>query len=552
MNRPNSIPFSPSIWKDYLMSNVSNNSLMDMKENNDDSEIVMLKKEVKKKIVELDYVENRLETLEFIDSIQRLGVSYYFENQIEVVLKDICNKFHEENNDDDDLYVVALRFRLVRQQGYYMSCDVFNKFTNNKGKFEESLCNDIRGMLSLYEASQLRVHGEKILDDALIFTTNHLESVAKTSKLSSHISNQVNHALKNPIRKSLQRRQARHYMSLYHQISSHNEHLLALAILDFNLLQKLYQKELSDLTRWWKEFDYERRQSFSRERIMDCYFWTFGVFFEAQTSHIRLLMSKLIALLTLVDDIYDNFGTLQELHLLTEAIQRWDMCLIDQLPEYIQPCYKEILNLYTEIGEFTKDKSYCLSYAKKGFQELVKGYFEEAKWLHQKHNPTLDEYMPIALVTAASPLLIAISFIGMPNVVTKDSMNWIFSHPQPKSVRTLSIVGRVLNDIGFYQWRERRTEKVDFSAVDCYIKKYGVEEEEAIQRLKEQVSDSWKDLNEECLYPNNMNIPMPLLMRVLDLVRMNNELYREGDGFTREAFIKDLIDSLIINPYIQQ
>ncbi|KAF4372248.1 hypothetical protein G4B88_006992 [Cannabis sativa] len=431
--------------------------IIDMKENNDDSEIVILKKEVKKKIVELDYVENPLETLEFIDSIQRLGVSYYFENQIEVVLKNICNKFHEENNDDDDLYVVALRFRLVRQQ-------------------------------------------------------------AKTSKLSSHISNQVNHALKNPIRKSLQRRQARHYMSLYHQISSHNEHLLALAILDFNLLQKLYQKELSDLTRWWKEFDYESKQSFSRERIMDCYFWTFGVFFEAQTSHIRLLMSKLIALLTLVDDIYDNFGTLQELHLLTEAIQRWDMCLIDQLPEYIQPCYKEILNLYTEIGEFTKDKSYCLNYAKKGFQELVKGYFEEAKWLHQKHNPTLDEYMPIALVTAASPLLIAISFIGMPNVVTKDSMNWIFSHPQPKSVRTLSIVGRVLNDIGFYQWRERRTEKVDFSAVDCYIKKYGVEEEEAIQRLKEQVSDSWKDLNEECLYLNNMNIPMPLLMRVLDLL----------------------------------
>ncbi|PON95190.1 Squalene/phytoene synthase [Trema orientale] len=159
--------------------------------------------------------------------------------------------------------------------------DMFNKFKNNDGKFDNSLTNDVRGLLSLYEAAQLRVHGEDILDDALSFTTTHPESIA--SHLSSPLSDQVKHALKHPIRKSLQRREARHYISIYHQDASHSEVLLTLAKLDFNLLQKLHQKELSDITRWWKDFDYSSKQSFARDRIVECYFWALGVFFEAET-----------------------------------------------------------------------------------------------------------------------------------------------------------------------------------------------------------------------------------------------------------------------------
>ena len=91
------------------------------------------------------------------------------------------------------------------------------------------------------------MHGEKILDEALIFTTTHLRSLA--SGLSSRLSDQVNHALKHPIRKSMRRREARRYLSVYEQDDSHSEALLTLAKLDFNQLQQLYQKELSELTR---------------------------------------------------------------------------------------------------------------------------------------------------------------------------------------------------------------------------------------------------------------------------------------------------------------
>ncbi|PHU14575.1 Germacrene C synthase [Capsicum chinense] len=102
-----------------------------------------------------------------------------------------------ENNVDDNLYVVALRFRLVRQQGHYMSSGVFKQFTDDDVKFKES--HDVRGLLSLYEATHLRVCGEEILEEALTFTTTLLESMLP--KLHNSLKVQVADGLSQPIRK---------------------------------------------------------------------------------------------------------------------------------------------------------------------------------------------------------------------------------------------------------------------------------------------------------------------------------------------------------------
>ena len=125
---------------------------------------------------------------------------------------------------------------------------MFNKFRDIDENFKPSLAKDVRGMLSLYEATHLRVHGEYILDEALAFATSHLESIA-THQISSPLAEQVKHALFQPIHKGVQRLEARHYISIYREESSHNEALLTFAKLDFNKLQKLHQKELSDISR---------------------------------------------------------------------------------------------------------------------------------------------------------------------------------------------------------------------------------------------------------------------------------------------------------------
>jgi (-)-germacrene D synthase len=100
-------------------------------------------------------------------------------------------------------------------------------------------------MLSLYEATHLMVRGEDILEDALAFTTTHLDFVANESSHPRAI--QVKHSLRQALHKNLPRLEARSYISIYEKDPSHNENLLILAKLDFNMLQSVHQKEFGNL-----------------------------------------------------------------------------------------------------------------------------------------------------------------------------------------------------------------------------------------------------------------------------------------------------------------
>ena len=111
------------------------------------------------------------------------------------------------------------------------------------------LTADLWGMLSLYEACHLRVHGEDILDEALTFTVTYLELYNENIQVSPSLAKQVKHALKQPIRRGLPRLEACYYIPIYQEDPSHDEVLLSFAKLDFNSLQELHQKELSHITR---------------------------------------------------------------------------------------------------------------------------------------------------------------------------------------------------------------------------------------------------------------------------------------------------------------
>jgi len=106
----------------------------------------------------------------------------------------------------------------------------------------------VQGLLSLFEACHTRFHGDDVLNDALAFTMTHLKSIDE-GKASPNLKKQVSHALNQPLHKGIPRLEARHYIPLYQEEPSHNEVLLALAKLDFNLLQEQHQKELGNLTR---------------------------------------------------------------------------------------------------------------------------------------------------------------------------------------------------------------------------------------------------------------------------------------------------------------
>ncbi|KAF3453549.1 hypothetical protein FNV43_RR03989 [Rhamnella rubrinervis] len=487
--------FHPTIWGDYFLSSASQShynpeSIEKMKQ-----QVEKLKEEVKEMV--MDSEEKPLQqTLELIDAIQRLGVAYHFESEIEKVIEKMHHKYYcssgffNKEGHQNDLYTVALWFRLLRQHGYYISPDAFNKFKDREGnnKFKETLKNDVVGMLSLYEAAQLRIRGEEILDGALAFTTTHLGSMV--SNISSELAENVIWALKQPIRKNLPRLETRHYISLYPSQESHNHTLLKLAELDFNVLQALHQKEASNITWWWKNLDFARKLGYARDRVIEVYFWILGVFFEPQYSVGRQSLTKLLALIAVIDDTYDAHGTYEELILFTEAIK---------------------------------------------------------SWCHEAHIPTVEEYTSVGLVTTGALLITSTSYLGMceDTATNKQVLDWLFSKPQ--ILIASAITSRLNNDIRSHKFEQMRGHVA--SSVECYMKEHGVEEEEeAYKVLREEIENAWKDINQEFVRPANA-VAKPLLERILNLSRVNEVTYRDdwASPTTRENCCSITLSNVVVH-----
>lgn len=73
-----------------------------------------------------------MQKLEMIDAIQRLGVDYHFRNEIVEILRNIMDKSTklglqaDDGKEEDDLHFISLKFRLLRQYGYNISCGTYS------------------------------------------------------------------------------------------------------------------------------------------------------------------------------------------------------------------------------------------------------------------------------------------------------------------------------------------------------------------------------------------------------------------------------------------
>lgn len=62
------------------------------------------------------------EKLNLIDTVERLGLAYHFEKQIDDMLDQIYKEDPNfEGHEYNDLYTCALQFRMLRQHGYNIS-----------------------------------------------------------------------------------------------------------------------------------------------------------------------------------------------------------------------------------------------------------------------------------------------------------------------------------------------------------------------------------------------------------------------------------------------
>jgi (-)-germacrene D synthase len=78
-------------------------------------------------------------------------------------------------------------------------------------------------------------------------------------------------------------------------------------------------------------------------------------------------------------------------------------------------------------------------------KKVVQAYFVEAKWCHEGYVPTMEEYMPIALVSSSYSMLATHSFLGMGKIASQEAFEWVSN--DPKIVRASTIICRLMDDI---------------------------------------------------------------------------------------------------------
>eukprot|EP00253_Pinus_taeda_P021517 PITA_21517 len=523
------------------------------------------------------YPVDLLERLLIVDNIERLGIDRLFEKEIKEALDYVYRHWNERGigwgrqNPIADLETTALGFLLLRLHRYDVSPVVFGNFKDGNGQFFCStgpFNKEVASMLSLYRASQLAFPGENILDEAKSFTTKYLrEALEKSETFSAwnnkqNLSQQVKYALKTSWHASVPRVEAKRYSQVYNPDYAclaksvyklpyvNNEKLLELAKLDFNIVQSIHQEEMKNVTSWFKDSGLPLF-TFARERPLEFYFLIASGTYEPQYAKCRFLFTKVACLQTVLDDMYDTYGTLDELKLFTEAVRRWDLSYTENLPDYMKLCYKIYYDIVHEVAwEAEKEQGRELvSFFRKGWEDYLMGYYEEAEWLAAEYVPSLDEYIRNGITSIGQRILLLSGVLIMEEQLLSQEALEKVDYPGRRVLTELnSLISRLADDTKTYKAEKARGELA--SSIECYMKDHPeCTEEEALNHIYGILEPAVKELTREFLKPGDDDVPLACRKMLFEETRVTMVIFKDGDGFGVSKWeVKDNIKECLIDP----
>ncbi|KAJ0981665.1 hypothetical protein J5N97_009920 [Dioscorea zingiberensis] len=533
--------FKPSIWPDDYIQSLNTDDHMEEKIasrieklKDDTSHLFHEKKEI-------------VDQLKFIDTLRQLGVAYHFHREIKDAIKHIYSLMNTDKMLKDDIFATSLFFRLAREYGFEISEEVFDGFKDKDGNFNMSLCNDIRGMLSLYEASYLVIEGEDTLEEARVFTTKHLKAITNND-IDPILKEHVKHALEMPLHWRIPRLHNYYFIGMYEKEDNMNSNLLEFAKLEYNMVQSIHKRELKQCSRWWTKLgllNYEDI-SFSRDRLVENYLFAMGWESRAKFSFFREILTKVNCLVTVIDDIYDVYGTLNELEQFTAAVDRWDANALDNLPKYMKICFLALFNTTNDTAyKVLKMKDVnCIPYLKKAWAELCRAYFVEAKWAHSNYQPTIKEYLENGWISICAPPAVIHSFVCITEFISEEALECLENYPTV--MRQAFLIFRLCDDLGTSTEEMNRGDVM--KSIQCYMHEKAVSEVIARDYIRGTIREAWKKLNTSLLTTSSP-FEESFINLALSIARMAHCIYEHGDGYGEQNHeTKDGVISLLIEP----
>ncbi|KAL3832947.1 hypothetical protein ACJIZ3_007683 [Penstemon smallii] len=494
--------------------------------------------------------DNTEDKLLLVDTIQRLALDHHFTTEIAAVLRqlnDAVSNNNTFNGSDCQLYGVSLRFRLLRQAGYHISQDVFTCFMNSKGEFKNIHTDDTKGLLALYEASHVGLEEEEILDEAEKFSRHFL--CAKLPQIDGDQARVVKYALQNPHHKSMGRHMANEFLE---NLDCENEVeeislLHDLAKMELSIVGILYQEEVLQVVEWWNGLGLAKELKSARNQPMKWHMWSMAMLLHPKLSFQRILLTKPISLVYIVDDIFDLYGTIDHLTLFTQAVKRWKISETEELPNYMKICLKAIQETTQEISHmvFKEHGWNPLVYLKKMWGDLCDAFLIEARWFSCGHLAKASEYLENGILSSGVPMVLAHLFCIMGSSSSSSSSSsketeQLFNDTKSIS-HSVAMILRLLDDLG--SAKDEHQDGYDGSYIECYMEEFLVSSHKvAGEHVMNMISNTWKKLNKQCLSSNTL--PQSFTKACLNAARMVPIMYNYDENHSL-PLLEECIESMI-------
>ncbi|KAK1305166.1 putative terpene synthase 11 [Acorus calamus] len=202
------------------------------------------------------------------------------------------------------------------------------------------------------------------------------------------------------------------------------------------------------------------------------------MFPEPCYSKCRIEVAKAVAILLVIDDVYDSYGSLEDLTLFTDAIRRWDVEAVDGLPQYMKICYMALYNTINEIA-YSILKEYgwsVIPHLQRLWTDICEAFLVDAKWFNRGTVPTLEDYLTNGVITGGT----------FPIQRSSSAPEGFF-------------------DFGMILEHQRRSKRGHVtSSIECYMREKLMDcsDEDARAHIKQLIRRQWRHLNEGLICPN--------------------------------------------------
>ncbi|KAL7122330.1 hypothetical protein ACP275_01G038900 [Erythranthe tilingii] len=497
-----------------------------------------------------------------VDTLEKLGVSKYFEFELRNILDEIHMRWLEK---DDEIFshitCHAMAFRLLRSHGYDVSSDELAEYVDEE-HFVNTVSMQYDGVttvLELYRASQERICDEAILDKIHDWTSAFLkQQLLNQSILDKRLRKQVEYDLYNfhgtldqfGVRRSIELYDARHFRILkttYKCPIVHNEDFIRLSVEDYGISQAQYQKELQQMERWYVEFRLDRLNR-GRNVLQVSYSLIAAVIVDPELNMARISYLKAIVLITLFDDFFDRYGSREEALCVIELVRKWNVhAETNYCSREVEILFTALYNTVNEVAENAyAAQGYCIkdNIVSRWLDLLEIFAREHESWSNETNVAmSLDEYLSFAWKSIGGTICV---FTPTPFLGIKIPQE-MFKSAEFNSLSEYSgLVCRLLNDLKTFK-KER--DEGTLNGVTLQIVG-SVSEEEAVLKVEEMIEYNRRKVLQMVYRREGSIVPSECKELFLKMSKMAYCVYpyNGGDEYSSPNLIMKDIKAMIWEP----